>query len=1372
MTETPSPRLRRKWWKYALGVVAFGFVVLTGLSIYVNTEAFQSLVRRKLIAEVERITGGRAQIASIHTIPFRLQVEVRDITVHGRESATDVPLAHADAIVGRFKISSLLRPELAFHQIILDRPIIHVEFYPDGTSNFPSHKLEPGSAPNAIEKLISLSVNTFELRHGQILWDDQTIPVDFVARDTSMQMEYSFLSRRYDGRLLLGLVDSKLLNCRPFAWMAALEFTLSSNSAVISSLKWNSGHSHITATGQVTDFRNPHVQGPYHVQLDLTELASIARRPDLRGGQLDLKGRVNWSLDQFSSTGLLALQDLSFQNEEIAFSKASLTTGYAVSNRTLEFSKLQGKILGGSFTGDAEVNAWLAPAQRLTAAARKSLETATISAAPSIKSGQLPNKSQISPKASGIQTGFMILRLRDLSSQEIASALNTAAHPFRPIRTSALASATIETRWKGTPRDADLQFTLDLTPPASVESGAIPLNSSASGVYHVADDTLDLPRFSLTTPTSRVQANGRLSRDSALRFSVFTSSVSDWLPLIAAIRGPELVPVALNGTASFNGNMTGSLTAPQISGTLVADNFDLTIPATNKTRSLQTHWNNLSSSVQLSFDSVALRNAKLKRDDMTAVIDASASLQHGHLTALSGFNVHADLHNADLAPLQAIVGIDYPIDGKADVSLRGGGTIGNPHAEGQIHAVNASVYGKTIRQFDSGFQLGDGQIAFNGLHLSYNESIVTGDAAFRAAAQSFQFDLDGRNIDLADFPRLSLSHFSVQGRADFELKGSGTPKAPSLTGNVHLRGLTLNHQLAGDLDLQAVTHGKQLQLTGSSHFNQGSLTLAGNVQLQNDYPAQLSLKVDHIELDPVLRAYIGNEISQHSVAVGAIDIGGPLFNPGQWSIRGDLSGLEVNVENVKLHNQDPVRFSIANETLDLQQLRLIGDRTDLSAHGTIQLSGAHALDLAAEGHADLRLISTFDPNFTANGPVHVTLTVAGTIEDPFPQGRIEINNSTLAYAGLPSGLTDLQGVLLFTRDQLHINNLAAHTGGGAVDLNGDASFVNRQLTFNLTATAKDVRMRYPPGVSSTADAQLHWAGSRSASTVSGDILVNKVAITPGFDFGAYIDRSRQLGTISAASSPLNNIKLDVHVQTAPELQMRTAIARFSGDADLHIRGSLGHPAVLGRADILEGQATFHGTRFTLERGDITFANPVAIEPQLNLQASTHVRDYDLEITITGTPDRGLSINYRSEPPLPKSEIIALLALGRTSEESAQLQDQSAQSAFSDEATAQILSQALNNTVGNRLQRLFGASNIKIDPQGLTTETNPISNGPQITIEQEFANHISLIYSTNVSQSTEQIIQGEYYVNRNISAVGMRDQNGVVSFDLRLRSRKK
>jgi translocation and assembly module TamB len=101
----------------------------------------------------------------------------------------------------------------------------------------------------------------------------------------------------------------------------------------------------------------------------------------------------------------------------------------------------------------------------------------------------------------------------------------------------------------------------------------------------------------------------------------------------------------------------------------------------------------------------------------------------------------------------------------------------------------------------------------------------------------------------------------------------------------------------------------------------------------------------------------------------------------------------------------------------------------------------------------------------------------------------------------------------------------------------------------------------------------------------------------------------------------------------------------------------------------------------------------------------------------------------------------------------------------------LINEALNSSVNSRLQRLFGASRVKIDPQGLASETNVI-RGPQVTIEQEVANKLTLTYSTNVSVSNQQIIQAEYHLTRNISVVALRDQNGVVSFDFKLRRRRK
>ncbi|MGA8274463.1 MAG: translocation/assembly module TamB domain-containing protein, partial [Candidatus Sulfotelmatobacter sp.] len=1176
MTESATKPVRR-WWKYLLISVGSVSLIALALAIYINTESFQALVRRRLVAEVERITGGRAEIGSFHTIPFRLQVEVRNITVHGREAPTDIPMAHADNIVARLKISSLLRSELAFHELVLDQPIVHVVFYPDGTTNFPQ-RTSTLSSQTSIEQLFALSITRLEFRQGKILWDDQTVPLDFAARDTSLQMEYSYLHAHYNGRLIVGLVDTKLADCRPFAWMSSTDFTLSSDSADFSTFRWNSGHSNFSGSGRVTNFRHPHVQAAYDAHIDLTEAASIARRRGLRSGFLELKGEGDWWPSKFDSNGLLTLRDLDWKADQIAFSKASLSTGYSVTDQQLRLSRLQGKIFGGTVTGDAELDQWLASDQHLSPAVRKNLETATISAAPPRNKSR---QSTAKPKPTAIQNALIVLHLRDISAGELAIALNAPTRPVQALHPAGLASGTLETQWKGTRRDAEIKFALDVNPPAHSTPGQLALTAHSTGTYYAGTDTLDLPQFSLNTPTSRVQASGTLSATSALRLSVSTSSLADWLPFAAVVRGPALFPVVLNGRAAFNGNLTGEFVSPQLAGTLLVDDFEINMPATADIHELKTHWDSLSTSIQLSFQSIALHNASLKRDGTSAEFDASATLQHGHLVPDSVFNVRANLQNTDLAALQALAGYNYPVAGSANLSVEASGTESDLHGDGQIHLDHASAYGEPIQQFDSTFRFANGELALDNIHLLQDDSMTTGSAAYNPTTRAFHLDIAGNNFDLAHVRQIHPSRVSVEGRADFSLKASGTPDAPTINADVHIRNLALDQEPQGELDLQAVTQGSELHITGNSHFPLGSLLVSGHVQLKKDYPADLSFRMDQLDLDPLWKAYLSTQLTGHSSVTGALDFHGQLLRPAGWAVRGDLAALSLDLEHVKLNNQNPIRFSVANQVFTIEQFHMLGEGTDLTSRGSVQLSGSRAVDLTADGHVDLKLLSGFDPNLTGSGLVTMTGTVGGTLADPFPQGRLQFNDISLSYATLPSALSGVSGSMIFTRDHIHIETLTARTGGGTLAFQGDASYLNQQLNFNLTASGKDVRLRYPPGVSSTADAELHWVGTRSASTVSGEITVNKIAVTPGFDFSSYLERNRQVVPITVSNSPLNNIKLDIHVETAPELQMRTAIARLSGDADLRLHGSVARPAVLGRVDVLEGQATFHGTRFTL-----------------------------------------------------------------------------------------------------------------------------------------------------------------------------------------------
>src|ERR1035441_2262614 len=108
-----------------------------------------------------------------------------------------------------------------------------------------------------------------------------------------------------------------------------------------------------------TDLPNPHVDGSYDAHVDLAESAAIARRHDLREGTAEFKGSGNWSLEQFTSSGTLALRDIGWQNAQIVIKRASATSDYSVTDEQIKLWKLQGKLFSGSFTGEAQVDNWL-----------------------------------------------------------------------------------------------------------------------------------------------------------------------------------------------------------------------------------------------------------------------------------------------------------------------------------------------------------------------------------------------------------------------------------------------------------------------------------------------------------------------------------------------------------------------------------------------------------------------------------------------------------------------------------------------------------------------------------------------------------------------------------------------------------------------------------------------------------------------------------------------------------------------------------------------------------------------------------------------------------------------------------------------------
>jgi translocation and assembly module TamB len=217
--------------------------------------------------------------------------------------------------------------------------------------------------------------------------------------------------------------------------------------------------------------------------------------------------------------------------------------------------------------------------------------------------------------------------------------------------------------------------------------------------------------------------------------------------------------------------------------------------------------------------------------------------------------------------------------------------------------------------------------------------------------------------------------------------------------------------------------------------------------------------------------------------------------------------------------------------------------------------------------------------------------------------------------------------------------------------------------------------------------------------------------------------------------------------------------------DLRVRGTIASPSLLGRVNITQGSAMIAGTRYELQRGAITFTNPVRIEPVIDLTATAHVEDYDITLGLLGSPSRP-SVTYRSDPPMPEADVVSLLALGHTANQE-RLYTQQQEQAVSSESTDALLGGALNATVSNRVQKLFGAGSVKVDPNYLGPFGNSTS---RITVQEQIGRNVTLTYATDVNTTGQQLLQAEVAINRKMSLVVARDESGVFSMVVKVTRR--
>jgi outer membrane protein assembly complex protein YaeT len=469
----------------------------------------------------------------------------------------------------------------------------------------------------------------------------------------------------------------------------------------------------------------------------------------------------------------------------------------------------------------------------------------------------------------------------------------------------------------------------------------------------------------------------------------------------------------------------------------------------------------------------------------------------------------------------------------------------------------------------------------------------------------------------------------------------------------------------------------------------------------------------------------------------------------------DCPQLELAFGRLALSQKEPSRVRIASGTAMVEKLELAGSAGAVAASGTAGLTGERPLDLKIDGTFNVAALSALTQRIRTDGRATWKVSAHGSMTAPALDGTLDLADASVAIDDLNIAAANVRAHADLAGSQLRLTELAGEINGGVVDGAGSVTIGGGSISdVDLQVSARDVAYDAPLDLRSLSDATIRLSRRGEQLLVAGQVTVREAGLTAdvNFDEGLFatIGGPRTLDLARARSAFLDRVRFDVGIRTAAPVLVYNNLARAEIDSDLRLVGSPHEPGLTGRLTIGPGgQLTLNARRYEVERGIVTFVDERRILPSIDLVLNTKASNYDVRIAVAGTP-RHTETNWTSEPPLPEPDIMALVLTGRTVD---QMRGEE-----SEVARVQALSY-LTGRVGSRfgrgLERATGISEVRIEPVLIANETDPTA---RLTVGQNVTEQVKLVYSTNLTDSNDQIWVAEYDVTRRFEMRGVRERD--------------
>ncbi len=1275
------------------------------------------IMRERIVGQLGRALGAAVSIERLERGPGRLSFELVGLDVGSVDGSTGV--LEVSRATGQLSWRTFLGGGPVIESLVIDSPVLALQ---EGVLS-----MQAVAGLDGLESISDIEIREFELRDGRLVWNGRDYPLAVRGSGLSLRAEF----------------DPTARNHRVEASFEELEFTahgtvaLPSTSASMTAIVGADGISITSASlegpgidaslrGSLLGEQLGTMSVAYRIRSAISLLAGVVGAGQIGlSGQAEIVGEVNWdrASGQPRYAGTFRTTGVRLPAVEAGLRLAGIYSG---TGDQVEISDMAGSLLG------AEVSATL---------------------------------SARGPPADW--TLAMSGEARSVSLAAVAEAAGVTNLPWDGL---------FNVTWESSGSAVDGLCTRVGAEIVPVSSPAkIPLSGAVHLVHSTDSGQVEVEGLTVRTPNLDLSGSGFRTGDGSGQISVdLTLASREAVERVLAVAQPGTgLPMQTPaGAYAYRGTLRW--VGPALANAMLDGEFRITdLVAAGQA------WGSLAVDGTLGPGGLAVRNGRLL--DGTGRMDIVGRFPLGRDGEVS---LEVTAVALDAAKLARTIGFDLPVSGSVGMTASVFGTAAAPRARASVEVDSPACFGERFDRLEAQVEYGPAGLRIRDAVLWRDTSTLRADASFEGEPREVTIDAESSDWPLEGFTWARVLAPHLAGSARFDISASGQASSRTRLSDLAIRGdWSVSGLRASDLDLgdwrgsvRSARDAPELALAWDAELFDGQLR--GSASIGTAGSSRYEGTLEYVGLSPLAFIPLGARLGAgaRGAVTGSAAFSGSTDRAGSFDLSGLIDQSELLLpaagrDPISITNVFPLRWAIRDGSVRLDSMSLTGADTSFQVDGTIGLLEPRGLDVSILGDISLATLHGFLGSFRPVGTASIRVRIGGTLEEPLPEGRLSVRDASLDLPGSPLRVGNVNGVVAFEGGQARIERLDGQSGGGHVRMSGVAELTGAQAQYRLRADVEGVRVNYPATIHSVVDGQLTLAGAGLRSLLDGNIAIARLSTADGLSIGELFAGMQQTSLVAASEPVLDGMQINVHIGSVPQLPVETQLVRDAEvGIDLSVVGTVADLALVGQVQILEGELRMLGTHYRINRGQVRFLGPAQRQPVLDVDLETRIRDVDLELVLSGPAD-SLNLSYRSDPPLPFHSLVDLVAVGKepTIDPSISSRRRIEQQSVVQTGADNLLSQAISRPVSKRLQRFFGVSRLKVDPQVGGLESNPSA---RLSTEQQIADDITLIYSYDLSSAQQQAIRIEWNPDRKWSFIVTRDQNGLIGSDILFKLRRR